>query len=457
MLVSPSITPSSPRTYDIAIIGAGVCGTALLYCLSNYTNVQSIVLIEKNADVALVNSQCTSNSQTLHFGDIETNYTLEKAETVNRAAILVKTYLIKHDPEHKIHTKYHKMVLAVGQAQVEKVRDRYQEFKSLFPQLRLIDRQEIAAIEPKVLEGRDPSEEVLALFTDEGYTIDFHHLSESFLERSLQNSSKQIDLMLSTLVHKIVERQDDYLIETPEGQIQAKTVAVMAGAHSLLFAKSLGYGKNYALLSVAGSFYIAPEILKGKVYTVQLQKLPFAAIHGDPEVHDPSQTRFGPTAKVLPMLERHNYATVYEYFKTAGLSIAAFLSFFKILADWTVFKYIFTNFLYDLPWIGKRLFIEQVRRIVPSIQLKDLSFAKGYGGIRPQIVNLKTRCLELGEAKLWGKRILFNITPSPGASTCLKNAEDDAERLVSFLGEGYQFDRQRFLKDLGIIERAASL
>jgi malate dehydrogenase (quinone) len=433
--------------YEIAIIGGGVCGTALLYTLSNYTNVERIALIEKNSAVALVNSHKNSNSQTLHFGDIETNYTLEKAGSVNRAATLVKNYLLSKDPQRKIYTKYHKMVLAVGQEQVASLKTRYQEFKQVFPALRLIDPTEIAEIEPKVLVGRETEEEILALFTEEGYTINFQSLAQSFIDNSV-NPAKKIDVLFDCKIIQIVRQDDYYLIKTPTKNIRAKAIAVEAGAHSLLIAKSLGYGKNFALLSVAGSFYFAPQILKGKVYTVQLKKLPFAAIHGDPEVDNPEITRFGPTAKVLPLLERHNYATVLEYLQTAGLSLKAIASFINILSDWTVFSYIILNLLYDLPIIGKRLFIKQVKKIVPSITIQDLQFASGYGGIRPQIVNLNTRSLELGEAKILGEHILFNITPSPGASTCLQNAQDDTERLISFLGSDYQFDREKFTADL---------
>jgi malate dehydrogenase (quinone) len=434
--------------YEIAIIGGGVCGTALLYTLSNYTNIERIALIEKNAAVALVNSHKNSNSQTLHFGDIETNYTLEKASKVNRAATLVKNYLLSNDPQRKVYTKYHKMVLAVGQEQVTSLKTRYEEFKQVFPALKLIDRTQIEQIEPKVLIGREAEEEILALFTEEGYTVNFQNLSQSFIDNSLKQTEKNIDVLFNCQTREIVREDDYYLIKTPTKNIRAKAVAVEAGAHSLLLAKSLGYGQDFALLSVAGSFYFAPQILKGKVYTVQLKKLPFAAIHGDPEVDDPAITRFGPTAKVLPLLERHNYATVLEYLQTAGLSFKAIASFVKILSDWTIFSYIILNLLYDLPIIGKRLFIKQVKKIVPSITLKDLKFASGYGGIRPQIVNLNTRSLELGEAKILGKHILFNITPSPGASTCLQNAQDDTERLISFLGSDYQFNREKFTTDL---------
>ncbi|MGB3573304.1 MAG: FAD-dependent oxidoreductase [Phormidesmis sp.] len=336
--------------YDVVIVGGGVCGTALLYSLSQYTNVESIALIEKNEAVAQVNSKHTGNSQTLHFGDIETNYTLKKAEKVNRAASMVKQYLLANDDEKSIYTKYHKMVLAVGEAQGDKLRDRYETFKTLFPDLRLIKREEIEALEPNVLKGRSLDEETLALFTPEGYTVDYGMLSQSFVKNATKNTDKSIDLMLGTKVLSIEAVLDEsgrerFIITTDQRTMETNTVVVASGAHSLLFAKKLGYGQEYALLSVAGSFYFAPHLLNGKVYTVQLAKLPFAAIHGDPEVHDATHTRFGPTAKVMPMLERGKYGTIWEYFQTAGLSWDAFRSFFNILSDWTILIYIIMNFI----------------------------------------------------------------------------------------------------------------
>ncbi|MEM6450829.1 MAG: FAD-dependent oxidoreductase [Cyanobacteria bacterium P01_D01_bin.105] len=435
--------------YDVVIVGGGVCGTALLYSLSHYTNVGKIALIEKNEGVALVNSKQTSNSQTLHFGDIETNYSLEKATKVNRAASMVMRYVLEKDPLQKIHTLYHKMVMAVGAEEIAFLQERYDNFKALFPKLKVIDRDEIAKIEPKVVEGRSPEEEIMALSTPDGYTIDYQGLAESFIEYAQKVDDKQVDLQLNTKVSSIEEIDSRFVLTANGKVIEAKTIAVTSGAHSLLFAKSLGYGQDYALLSAAGSFYIAPSLLNGKVYMVQMKKLPFAAIHGDPEVYDASKTRFGPTAKVLPMLERHNYSTVIEYFKTAGLSWDALMSFLSILSDFAIAWYMIQNFVYDIPLIGKFFFIKKVRKIVPSVKFSELQFAKGYGGIRPQIVNLEKRKLEMGEAKILGRNAIFNITPSPGASTCLKTAEDDTQRLIDFLGEGFTFNREQFVQDLG--------
>jgi len=444
--------PVDIPVYDVVIVGGGISGTALLYVLSAYTSVKKIALIEKYDEVAQVNSGSNNNSQTLHFGDIETNYTLEKAKKVKYAADMVRRYVDTYDKEGKAHAKYHKMVLAVGVEEVEALRKRYSEFKKLFPELAMIDKEGIANIEPNVVKGRDPHELILALFSKNGYTMDFAGLARSFLEKS-KETKKEIAVELGNKVKSIkkieIGEKTRYRLETQAGVMEAKFVVVTAGAYSLLFAKSLGYGKDFALLSVAGSFYLAPKSLNGKVYTTQIKKLPFAAIHGDPEVHDRTVTRYGPTAKALFMLERHKYGTVIDYFKTAGLRWKTFLALATILSDWVVFSYLFKNFLYDMPFIGKRLFIKEVRKIVPTVSLKDLHFAKGYGGIRPQIVNILERRLDLGEAKIYGDNIIFTITPSPGASTCLRNAQDDVQKIIAAFGGKHIFNKKKFEKDFG--------
>ena len=80
-LPSPSAGPVSAAESqtDVLIVGGGVCGTALLFELSRYTDLGHLTLVERYDQLAQVNSKASSNSQTIHCGDIETNYTLEKA------------------------------------------------------------------------------------------------------------------------------------------------------------------------------------------------------------------------------------------------------------------------------------------------------------------------------------------------------------------------------------------
>jgi len=437
--------------YDVIIVGGGVSGTALLYTLCKYTNVKNIALIEKYSDFGKVNSAPTMNSQTLHFGDIETNYTIEKARKVKKYADLVMNYLENEKlakGDEDIFIKIPKMVLAVGAGQVENLRNRFPAFGELFPKLKMIEKEEIGKIEPRILEGRDPNQDLLAFLTEDGYTVDFKKLSFSFVKNA-KNLNPDISINLSTRVTKIIREGDSFLLNTDKGDFEAPAVIVAAGSHSLLMAKSLGYGKNYSILSMAGSFFTGPKVLNGKVYTMQVPKLPFAAVHGDPEVHNEYITRFGPTAKPIFFLERYNNSTFWEYWKTFSFNIKTFLSLLKISSDRVVFNYLLKNVVYDFPWIGRRAFMKEIRKIVPNVKLDEIKYAKGIGGTRPQIINSTTKKLELGEAKIVGERIIFNITPSPGASTCLGNAMEDSSKLMEFLGNKFTFDKAQFEKDLG--------
>ena len=72
------------RHYEVAVVGGGISGCALFYQLARYTDVKSLALFEKYEDLATLNSRGECNSQTIHCGDIETNYDFEKAKKGKR-------------------------------------------------------------------------------------------------------------------------------------------------------------------------------------------------------------------------------------------------------------------------------------------------------------------------------------------------------------------------------------
>ncbi|MCU4974777.1 FAD-dependent oxidoreductase [Halobacteria archaeon AArc-m2/3/4] len=430
--------------YDLVIIGGGISGASLLYTVSKFTDIERIALLEKEDEIASINSHHTNNSQTLHFGDIETNYTLEKADEVKEGAEMLAGYLENVDPDREMHSKRSKMVLAVGDEEVEQLERRYHDegFSELFPKLEAIGREEIADLEPKVVEGREPGTEMLALQTPDGYVVDYGETTKSFVRDGEEVDG--VDVYTGTTVTGITEGYDGFTIETDHGPFDADVTVVAAGSHSLQVAKQMGYGENKSLLPVAGSFFLADDFLNGKVYTLQMKKLPFAAVHGDADVHDDSVTRFGPTAKLVPTLERGEISTVKDFFDVFGLNVDSFLSYGNILADRILLPYVLRNLVYDLPAVGKRAFLPNVQKVVPSAELSDIERAKGYGGVRPQIVDTEAKSLDMGEAKITKENIIFNITPSPGASTCLKNAYRDTQQLMEFFDHEYEFDAEAF-------------
>jgi malate dehydrogenase (quinone) len=152
-------------------------------------------------------------------------------------------------------------------------------------------------------------------------------------------------------------------------------------------------------------------------------------------------------------MERHHYNTMLAYFQTGILSWRGLRSIIKILWDKRLLGYVFKNSLFDIPVIGMWLFLREVRPIVPTIRYRNLKLRRGVGGIRPQVVNMDSGRLEMGDSCIIGENVIFNTTPSPGASICLSNAVRDAAQVVKFFGDGYQFDRERLLRDLNVSDR----
>jgi len=428
------------KIFDTAIIGSGVAGSALLFTLSRYTNLRNIILFEKYDEPAMINSNPKANSQTLHIGDIETNYTLEKAAKVKHNASMIAHYISHFGYEETIGFRRDKMILAVGKEEIARLEERYRTFSELFPYFVKMGRDELSEREPRITEGR--KEDVMALGVNgEISTVDFKKLSESFVEKAL-DEDKNIQMHYNEEVTTIRKIKGMYEIVTPNSTYHARSVVANAGAYSLLFAQRMGYGEEWAILPIGGSFFFTKEkLLNSKVYTMQNPKLPFAAVHADPDITAGWSTRFGPTAFALPKLERYRQLHIKDLYKAMGINRDTLEVYYDLFKDKTIRNYIIHNVFDEMPIIGKHAFLKDAQKIIPSLHASDLVAAESYGGMRPQIVDKKNHKLMMGEAKLIEEGAIFNMTPSPGASTSLAIAEKDAQTLCSYLGATFNLKR----------------
>ncbi len=439
--------------YEVLIVGAGISGAALAYELARYTNIESIGLVEKYEDVATLNSSGTSNSQTIHVGDIETNYTLEKAAITKRTAKMVEKYCLQYHYQDEIIFSHQKMALGVGEKEVEFLLHRFEEFSKLFPYLEVWDKEKLKEYEPRVVldaNGNERSEPVVGVGArGQWTTVDFGKMAASLIENAKSQEGKRVDVFFNSPVTKIEkDGERRHVVHCGEQTYTADFVVVDAGAHSLYIAHEMGYGHNLGCLPIAGSFYMTNEkMLNGKVYMIQNPKLPFAALHGDPDVLADGNTRFGPTALVLPKLERYKSGTYMDFWKTLRFDRHIATALWKLLKESDIRNYIFRNFLFEVPILNKYLFLRDARKIVPSLKIDEFRYASGFGGVRPQVLNKDEQKLMLGEASINpGTGILFNMTPSPGATSCLGNAERDLRIIVEYLGKN--FDEELFNDEL---------
>jgi malate dehydrogenase (quinone) len=436
--------------YDLVIVGGGVAGTALFYTISNYSDVERVLLLEKRPELGALNSDSRSNSQTLHFGDIESNYTDEKAAETRNASSMVLNYLggLHQEERSLLVHKCQKMVLAVGDEELRTLDDMEKRRRSIFPNLERLGVDRLRELEPAIVKERRSGERIAALSSPDGYMVDFGGLAKSFIKNSRR--SHDLDVLLTSDVMNVRRDGGVYEIFTADKSYEAESVVFSAGSYSLFFAKMMGYATDTSILSVGGNFYHTPKVLNGKVYRIERGSIPFAAVHGDPDINFPDKTRFGPTVEVKPFLEKNNIFTLKDYVSTFGVGTETLAALGKIVRKKDIFKIMASNLAYSVPVVGKELFlVKEVQKIVPSLKYSDLKKYRSGGGIRPQLVDLKMGRLILGEKRIEGPGIVFNVTPSPGATSCLRLAFQDAYKLSGFLGKNFYLDK--FKEDVGSI------
>jgi malate dehydrogenase (quinone) len=438
---------SEHHYFNVAVVGGGISGASLLYTLARYTDIGEIALFEKYEEIGSVNTSARSNSQTLHCGDIETNYSYEKAKKVRRTAKMLENYALQHGYGGKYMHKMTKMVIGEGEEEVAFIKERYASFKNLYPYLELWDKEALEQIEPYLTLGRE--KKIVAMGAEGQYSaVDFGEIAKSFVDNAKQEEKKRIELFLSEHVEGINQLGDKLVLVTNKSRYYADFVVVDAGAHSLLLAHNMGYGQSYSCLPIGGSFFYAKKhFLNSKVYTVQNPKLPFAAVHGDPDIVRGNTVRFGPTALALPKLERYHYSHFVEFLNALSPDRSVFKVFYDLLSDDDIRDYAFKNFLYEIPGIRRTEFVKELTKIIPTVDADDIEYAENIGGLRPQVIDKENETLLLGEAKIETEiGVIFNMTPSPGATSCLGNALEDAKRACEHLGA--VFYREKFRQEL---------
>jgi len=438
--------------HDVAIIGMGAVGTATGFLLAEFTNVHSLLFLEKENSAGRIASDRRTNSQTRHPFGGELNYSPEVMKAIKRYSDMIPSYANSeygHGYDILRRTKSG-MVLAVGNNEKDYLRKKFHDtVKPVFPDAELMeDKEEIAKLEPYIVRGRNKDEEIgiIKLRAD---MVDFGELARSFEDNARECRDKKIAVKFNTKVGRMDEVSYGYDLHTHNGGgFSARYLVVSAGSYTLSFAKQLGLGGDYVAFPVAGKFFTSASVINGKVYTFQEEGVPFAATHADRE-WDGAVTRYGPTATPTLMFEKDK-PDIKEFIDNLDPVLLD-----TVISKKAIRNIMLKNIAYSLPVVGRRLFWKyEARKIVPSIPYADLKPAPEFGGVRTVGINKKTRELRLGEFTLPevpkdGVNVCANMAPSPGASGSLGIAYKNVVKITRALG--LEFDDEKFTKVFGTL------
>ncbi len=173
------------------------------------------LLLKNKLEVGQMNTHYTQNSQTLHVGDIESNYIVEEKIKQNKRAAWMLLSFFDRFPEETsgFRTKVGKMLMGAGESEVKEVIKRYEWLtlqEKIFPNNVLLNREQIKEIEPALVTGRDPNEPIAAYYSPDGYAVDFEATTKKMFEIAQRLRWDLTQVLLGVGVKKIERKSSDW-------------------------------------------------------------------------------------------------------------------------------------------------------------------------------------------------------------------------------------------------------
>ena len=203
--------------YDVAIIGAGVIGSAVARELSKY-NVKACV-IEREEDVCCGTSK--ANSAIIHAGFDAKPGTLKARLNVRGNEMMDQ---LSKDLDIPFKRNGSLVVRTKDQDPAGLVELLEKAKANGVPRVRILNREELIAMEPNL------SDDVVeALHAPTGAIVCPFHMTIAFAENAYENG---VEFFLNTKVENITKTESGYKLTTNNQVIEAKVVVNAAGVYS---------------------------------------------------------------------------------------------------------------------------------------------------------------------------------------------------------------------------------
>lgn len=395
-------------SFDIAIVGGGIVGAATLYQLQQRYPDRTILLIEKEKELA--GHQTGNNSGVIHSGLYYPPGSLKAKNCVEG-----RRALVKFAQEHKVaHDVCGKVVVAVDESEMPML----EKIHGIGQQNEIEGLERIGADELKQIEPHCKG--IGALWVPCTGIIDYRAATRKMVELALGLQPKSA-LRLGEEVTSFERVGDKTVIQTSlsnEG-VTAKHVVVCGGLQADRLARKDGVDLKERVVGFRGDYYELTDEAKHKVknliYPVPNPDFPFLGVHFT-RMTD-GEVECGPNAVFT--FKREGYGkTDFDLKDTM-----------EALGYGGTWKLFFNNMAFGINEyrraFSKRLFLKTLQRMIPDLTMDDLR--PGRSGVRALLLSQDGDTRDDFRISYTDRNIHVLNAPSPAATAALAIGEHIAE------------------------------
>ena len=392
--------------YDIAIIGGGIVGAATLYKLQRAYPQLSIVLFEKEDQLAA--HQTGNNSGVIHSGLYYKPGSLKAKNCVSGRHELVKfakDYNVSHDVCGKV-------VVATKQSEFKFMDEIFENgLANKTEGIEKISGDQVKDIEPFV-------EAKAGIWVPCTGIIDFVGATNKMVEVALGINEKS-KVALSEEAVSFHHNTDGTTITTNKSTYNAKFLIFCGGLQADRLAKKDGVGVPEKVVGFRGDYYELTDDAKHKVknliYPVPNPEFPFLGVHFTRMVN--GDVECGPNAVFT--FKREGYG------KT-DFNLTDTIDALSYSGTWKLF---FKNMSFGIDEyrraFSKRLFLKTLQGLIPSLQMEDIK--PGRAGVRALLLGKDGDTKDDFRIEYSKNSIHILNAPSPAATACLAIGNDVCE------------------------------
>ena len=403
----------STTHYDIIIVGGGIVGLATAYKLQSQNPTKSILVLEKEKEVAA--HQTGHNSGVIHSGIYYKPGSYKAVKCVEG-----RRELMNFVKEHNIaHDLCGKIIVATEESELAHMNKVFANgVANGVEGIEMIDAKRISEIEPHCVG-------IAGIWVPCTGIIDYSDVARKYVEL-IHAKNNGCKVLTSHRVTDFIKKTDHTTdVVTEKGTFNATYIISCAGLQADRITKKDHVKTDSAIVGFRGDYYDLTEKGRSKVknliYPVPNPEFPFLGVHFTRMIK--GGVECGPNAVFV--FDREGYS------KTA-FSLRDTLAAFGFMGTWNFFKKHWRFGLDEYRGaFSKAYFLNRLRKLIPDLQMDDIVPADRCG-IRAMALSGEGNMLDDFKIEFSGNSMHVINSPSPAATASLAYGNEIAEQAKKY-------------------------